>query len=113
MQRNDPYGLAGHAGDARNSIVVLCLHGPRAPLLAVVRRPQRSTRFGRTTLSVNKVPRPKNNDAVPNLGLGAQSRRAADTLRNSMDASDYRHVIFAPIVRNHISDAFEELRARA
>lgn len=62
---------------------------------------------------MNKAPRPRNNDAVANLGLGAQFRRAAEARRNSMDAVEQMHVIFALIVQKHISDAFEEPRAPA
>ena len=78
-----------------------------------VRCPRTSTRIGRTKLTVNKVFRPKNNDAVVNLGLDAQFRRVADALYNSMDAVEYKHAIFGLIVLKHISGAFEEPRTAA
>ena len=35
----------------------------------------------------------------------------ADTLRGSMDAAEYKHVVLGPIFLKYISDAFEERRA--
>ena len=36
----------------------------------------------------------------------------ADTLRGSMDAAEYKHVVLGLIFLKYISDAFEEMHAR-
>jgi len=46
------------------------------------------------------------------LGYEAALWRAADTLRGSMDAAEYKHVVLGLIFLKYISDAFEEHRAR-
>ena len=38
--------------------------------------------------------------------------RMADTLRGSMDAAEYKHVVLGLIFLKYISDAFEEIHAR-
>ncbi|MCL6511759.1 MAG: type I restriction-modification system subunit M, partial [Anaerolineae bacterium] len=45
-------------------------------------------------------------------GLEAQLWRAADALRGSMDAAEYKHVVLGLIFLKYISDAFEEHHAR-
>jgi len=47
-----------------------------------------------------------------NLGFEAQLWQAADALRGSMDAAEYKHVVLGLIFLKYISDAFEELHAR-
>lgn len=47
-----------------------------------------------------------------NLGFEAQLWRAADALRGSMDAAEYKHVVLGLIFLKYISDAFEEHRKR-
>ena len=44
-----------------------------------------------------------------NLGFEARMWAAADTLRGSMDASEYKHVVLGLIFLKYISDSFEEL----
>ena len=44
-------------------------------------------------------------------GYEADLWRMADTLRGSMDAAEYKHVVLGLIFLKYISDAFEERRA--
>ena len=46
------------------------------------------------------------------VGYEAELWRMADTLRGSMDAAEYKHVVLGLIFLKYISDAFEEARAR-
>jgi len=46
------------------------------------------------------------------LGFEAKLWAAADTLRGSMDAAEYKHVVLGLIFLKYISDAFEEHRRR-
>ena len=57
-----------------------------------------------------------NTDAKPGgdgatTGYEAQLWRMADTLRGSMDAAEYKHVVLGLIFLKYISDAFEERHA--
>jgi len=47
-----------------------------------------------------------------NLGFEAKLWAAANALRGSMDAAEYRHVVLGLIFLKYISDAFEEHRAK-
>jgi type I restriction enzyme M protein len=47
-----------------------------------------------------------------NLGFEAKLWAAADTLRNNMDAAEYKHVVLGLIFLKYISDAFEEQHAK-
>jgi len=57
------------------------------------------------------VARPKKNDTGANLGFEAKLWAAADALRGSMDAAEYKHVVLGLIFLKYISDAFEEQHA--
>jgi type I restriction enzyme M protein len=46
------------------------------------------------------------------LGYEAKLWQAADTLRGSMDAAEYKHVVLGLIFLKYISDAFEEQHAK-
>ena len=46
------------------------------------------------------------------VGYEAQLWQMADTLRGSMDAAEYKHVVLGLIFLKYISDAFEELHTR-
>lgn len=46
------------------------------------------------------------------LGYESELWEAADILRGSMDASEYKHVVLGLIFLKYISDAFEELHAQ-
>jgi type I restriction enzyme M protein len=46
-------------------------------------------------------------DSAAKLGFEAKLWRAADALRNNMDAAEYRHVALGLIFLKYISDAFE------
>jgi type I restriction enzyme M protein len=46
------------------------------------------------------------------VGYEAQLWRMADTLRNNMDAAEYKHVVLGLIFLKYISDAFEEQHAK-
>ena len=46
------------------------------------------------------------------LGFEAELWRAADALRNNMDAAEYKHVVLGLIFLKYISDAFEEYHAQ-
>jgi type I restriction enzyme M protein len=55
----------------------------------------------------------KNKTASPggtgvHLGFEAKLWAAADALRGSMDAAEYKHVVLGLIFLKYISDAFEE-----
>jgi type I restriction enzyme M protein len=66
------------------------------------------------------VARPKRSSAKPakiaetgaNLGFEAKLWAAADALRGSMDAAEYKHVVLGLIFLKYISDAFEEHHAK-
>ncbi|MGE0229057.1 MAG: type I restriction-modification system subunit M [Dehalococcoidia bacterium] len=47
-----------------------------------------------------------------NVGFEAQLWQAADKLRGSMDAAEYKHVVLGLLFLKYISDAFEEQHAR-
>ncbi len=47
-----------------------------------------------------------------NLGFEKELWKAADALRNNMDAAEYKHVVLGLIFLKYISDAFEEKHAR-
>ena len=47
-----------------------------------------------------------------NVGFEAQLWAAADALRGSMDAGEYKHVVLGLIFLKYISDAFEEQYAK-
>lgn len=54
----------------------------------------------------------KNHDTSANLGFEAQLWAAANALRGSMDAAEYKHVVLGLIFLKYISDAFEAHRAK-
>ena len=56
-----------------------------------------------------KAPDKKGAKTAANLGFEARMWAAADTLRGSMDASEYKHVVLGLIFLKYISDSFEEL----
>ena len=51
-------------------------------------------------------------DSSPALGFESDLWAAADTLRNNMDAAEYKHVVLGLIFLKYISDAFEEQHAK-
>jgi len=51
------------------------------------------------------------NGSAANLGFEAQLFKAADALRNDMDAAEYKHVVLGLIFLKYISDAFEAKHA--
>jgi type I restriction enzyme M protein len=53
---------------------------------------------------------PSGNGAT--VGYEAELWRMADTLRGSMDAGEYKHVVLGLLFLKYISDAFEELHAK-
>src|SRR5690606_6491188 len=58
------------------------------------------------------TPKPKRSaKATTDLPFEAQLWKAADTLRNNMDAAEYKHVVLGLIFLKYISDAFEERHA--
>ena len=61
----------------------------------------------RTTKRSRKKP-----DTGANLGFEAKMWAAADALRGSMDAAEYKHVVLGLIFLKYISDAFEEQHSR-
>jgi type I restriction enzyme M protein len=56
-----------------------------------------------------KAPDKKGAKTSANLGFEGRMWAAADTLRGSMDASEYKHVVLGLIFLKYISDSFEEL----
>lgn len=65
---------------------------------------------GRKANGSASTPRSKEKNA--DLGFEATLWSAADTLRGSMDASEYKHPVLGLIFLKYISDAFEELHAQ-
>lgn len=51
-------------------------------------------------------------NGVGEIGFEATLWSSADTLRGSMDASEYKHIVLGLIFLKYISDAFEEHRAK-
>jgi type I restriction enzyme M protein len=51
------------------------------------------------------------NNTGANVGFETQLWKAADALRGSMDAAEYKHVVLGLLFLKYISDAFEEQRA--
>lgn len=64
--------------------------------------PRRSSKKERTRII--------NNGAT--LGFEKKMWEAADALRGSMDAAEYKHVVLGLIFLKYISDSFEEHHAR-
>ncbi len=58
-----------------------------------------------------KKPTARKNDGAT-VGYEAELWQMADTLRGSMDAAEYKHVVLGLIFLKYISDAFEEVHAR-
>ena len=54
----------------------------------------------------------KNNSNGANLGFEQTLWKAADKLRNNMDAAEYKHVVLGLIFLKYISDSFEEVRKK-
>lgn len=50
-------------------------------------------------------------DTAANVGFEAELWKAADALRGSMDAAEYKHVVLGLLFLKYISDAFEEQHA--
>jgi type I restriction enzyme M protein len=63
-----------------------------------------------TPRRISKKDRPINNGAT--LGFEKRMWEAADALRGSMDAAEYKHVVLGLIFLKYISDSFEEQHAR-
>ncbi len=63
-----------------------------------------------TKRNTRKVQGSESTDAT--VGYEAQLWQMADTLRGSMDAAEYKHVVLGLIFLKYISDAFEEQHAR-
>ncbi|MEQ8222444.1 MAG: class I SAM-dependent DNA methyltransferase [Candidatus Eremiobacterota bacterium] len=53
-----------------------------------------------------------NNNTGANLGFEEKLWKAADKLRNNMDAAEYKHVVLGLIFLKYISDAFNELHQK-
>ncbi len=60
----------------------------------------------------NKKTTEATNSTAANLGFEAKLWAAADALRGSMDAAEYKHVVLGLIFLKYISDAFEEQHAK-
>ncbi len=59
-----------------------------------------------------KSKRAKPNNTGANLGFERELWQAADALRGSMDAAEYKHVVLGLIFLKYISDAFEEQHSK-
>jgi type I restriction enzyme M protein len=51
------------------------------------------------------------NSSGANLGFEGKMWKAADKLRNNMDAAEYKHVVLGLVFLKYISDAFEEVHS--
>ncbi len=58
------------------------------------------------------MPRKARADGGATIGYEAQLWQMADTLRNNMDAAEYKHVVLGLIFLKYISDAFAEQHAK-
>lgn len=58
-----------------------------------------------------KTAKAKRTTSAAKLGFEAKLWQAADALRGSMDAAEYKHVVLGLIFLKYITDAFEELHA--
>src|SRR4051794_41161523 len=72
-----------------------------------------SARYGRglaaaAVLGVILPPRTKKSNGSEPLGFEDLLWKAADKLRGSMDASEYKHVVLGLIFLKYVDDAFEE-----
>jgi HsdM-like protein len=56
-------------------------------------------------------PRSRKGNGTEPLGFEDILSKAADKLRGSMDASEYKHVVLGLIFLKYVEDAFEERRA--
>jgi type I restriction enzyme M protein len=64
---------------------------------------------------VTRRQKDKDSESTPsgaNVGFETQLWQAADTLRGSTDAAEYKHVVLGLIFLKYISDAFEEQHAK-
>jgi type I restriction enzyme M protein len=59
-----------------------------------------------------KSKKAKPNNTGANLGFERELWQAADALRGSMDAAEYKHVVLGLIFLKYISDAFEEQHSK-
>lgn len=85
---------------ARPARRLLTAQRPGEPLVPEVEEPGK------------QVPRSRRNEvSSANLGFEATLWRAADALRNNMDAAEYKHVVLGLIFLKYISDAFESKHA--
>lgn len=65
--------------------------------------------------AVARVKKPANQESKSNgatLGFEAKMWEAADKLRSSMDAAEYKHIVLGLIFLKYVSDAFEERHAK-
>jgi type I restriction enzyme M protein len=60
---------------------------------------------------MSRTPKTKKTNTAANLGFEAQLFQAADKMRGSMDASEYKHVALGLIFLKYISDAFDAKHA--
>ena len=63
------------------------------------------------TTARQRQPKPQVDGNGATTGYEAELWRMADTLRGSMDAAEYKHVVLGLIFLKYISDAFEEVYA--
>ena len=63
-------------------------------------------------MTTRQVPATQTESVADKVNYNAELWRMADTLRGSMDASEYKHVVLGLIFLKYISDAFEEAHAR-
>ena len=63
-------------------------------------------------MAPRKARRSGNSSNGATLGFERELWKAANTLRGNMDAAEYKHVVLGLIFLKHISDAFEQHRAK-
>ena len=63
------------------------------------------------TTTPQRQTKTQSNSTSATTGYEAELWRTADTLRGSMDAAEYKHVVLGLIFLKYISDAFEEVYA--
>jgi type I restriction enzyme M protein len=63
-------------------------------------------------MAKGKKDQPQRKSSGANIGYESELWKAADALRNNMDAAEYKHVVLGLIFLKYISDAFEEQHAK-
>ena len=114
-------GLVRTGPGRGGSLGLIVADGRKGPSAEPKARDKRSGRPGTAPTRTNYQPAPsprsgtspsapKRNGLAEPLGFEATLWKAADKLRGSMDASEYKHVVLGLIFLKYVDDAFTERR---